>query len=124
MQRETRLERDISWLIGLDMLIHEPSRLAILTVLRPGPETYTVLQRLTALSKGNLSNHIAKLERAGIVHVGKHFEGKTPVTTLELTDEGRTRIEEYYGRMRAIALESDEGLSIGEGESDEYHTAQ
>lgn len=108
MQQETRLERDIRWLSGLDMLIHEPSRLAILTVLRPGPETYTVLQRLTALSKGNLSNHVAKLERAGIVHVGKHFEGKTPVTTLELTAHGRERIEEYYSRMRKIALERDE----------------
>ena len=96
-------------LTSLDRMVHEPSRLAILTILRRnGESNYLLILRLTGLSKGNLSNHVAKLERAGIVHVGKHFEGKTPVTTLELTAHGRERIEEYYSRMRKIALERDE----------------
>ncbi len=124
MQPDMRLQRDLRWIAELDMLIHEHSRLVILTILRCGPTTYREVQRISDLSKANLSNHVAKLERVGIVHVRKHFEGKTPVTTLELTTHGRKRIDEYYRRMRAIALESDEDLPTEEGEPDEYHSAQ
>lgn len=124
MQPDPRLQRDLRWIAELDMLIHEHSRLMILTILRCGPTTYKTVQRISDLSKANLSNHVAKLERAGIVHVRKHFEGKTPVTTLELTAHGRERIEEYYRRIRAIALQTDEDLPIEEGKPDEYHKAQ
>ena len=47
----------------LDRLIHEPARLAILTALRAcRTADFLFLQRLTGLSNGNLSSHLAKLE--------------------------------------------------------------
>ena len=71
------MESETREIIGLDRLIHEPSRLAILTILRrTAGADYLFIRRLTGLSKGNLSNHLAKLEEAGLVDVGKHFEGK------------------------------------------------
>ena len=49
----------------LDPLIHEPARLAILTVLSSVKEgDFTFLLRATGLTKGNLSSHLSKLEDA------------------------------------------------------------
>ena len=55
-------------LAELDRMIHDPSRLAILTALSSCRSAdFLYLQRLTGLSKGNLSSHLAKLEDAGLV---------------------------------------------------------
>ena len=52
----------------LDRLIHEPGRLAILTVLSSVRDAdFVFLQRATGLTKGNLSSHLTKLEDAGLV---------------------------------------------------------
>jgi DNA-binding MarR family transcriptional regulator len=96
-------------LAALDRLVHEPARLAILTALSAcrGAD-FLYLQRLTGLSKGNLSSHVAKLEAGGLVEVAKEFEGKTPVTRLRLTGPGRAAIERHWRRLerlRAAALE-------------------
>lgn len=97
------LEEAAQVLCGLDRTIHEPSKLAILTIIRSGAADYLRLKRLTGLSKGNLSNHLAKLEKTGLVAIGKHFEHKKPVTTVSLTEEGRTAIETYWTSMRRAA---------------------
>ena len=48
---------------GIDRLIHEPSRLAILTVLcSTKAADFVFLQRATKLTNGNLSSHLSKLE--------------------------------------------------------------
>jgi DNA-binding transcriptional ArsR family regulator len=49
----------------LDRLVHEPARLAILTVLSSCHEAdFVFLQRATGLTNGNLSAHLSKLEDA------------------------------------------------------------
>ena len=96
-------------LAGLDRLIHEPARLAILTALAACRSAdFLFLQRLTGLSKGNLSSHLAKLEGAGLVQVEKGYAGKTPTTTLSLSKQGRAAIEQHWRRLerlRTAALE-------------------
>ncbi|MEA2704976.1 MAG: hypothetical protein QOD63_2921, partial [Actinomycetota bacterium] len=58
----------------LDRLIHEPGRLAILTVLSSVKDAdFVFLQRTTGLTKGNLSSHLTKLEDAGLVRIEKRF---------------------------------------------------
>jgi len=94
-------------IMSLDRMVHEPSRLAILTILRrTAGADYLFIRRLTGLSKGNLSNHLAKLEEARLVKIGKHFEGKKPVTTVGLTEDGKAAIEAYWSEMERIAAES------------------
>lgn len=94
-------------IMGLDRMVHEPSRLAILTILRrTAGADYLFIMRLTGLSKGNLSNHLTKLEEAGLVSIGKHFEGKKPVTTVRPTEKGKETIEAYWTEMERIATES------------------
>jgi DNA-binding transcriptional ArsR family regulator len=91
----------------LDRLIHEPGRLAILTVLSSVADAdFVFLQRATGLTKGNLSSHLSKLEAAGLVTVEKRFVRRKPNTKLALTDEGRERTARHWdqlGRLRRLA---------------------
>lgn len=94
-------------LAGLDRLVHEPARLAVLTALSSCARAdFLYLLRITGLSKGNLSSHLAKLEEAKLVKVEKTFQGKTPRTLVSLSREGRGAIERHWeelDRLRAQA---------------------
>src|SRR5437763_690025 len=94
---------------GLDRLIHEPGRLAILTVLSSVKDAdFTFLLRATGLTKGNLSSHLSKLQEAGLVTIEKRFLAKTPNTNLALTPLGRARIKAHWkhlDRLRAMGTE-------------------
>ena len=94
-------------LAGLDRLVHEPARLAILTVLSAcASADFLFLQRLTGLSKGNLSSHLGKLEEAGLVAIQKDFVGKTPRTRISLTPEGRTQIEDHWRQLEQLGRDA------------------
>jgi len=87
-------------LAELDRLIHEPARLAILTALASCRSAdFLFIQRLTGLSKGNLSSHLSKLAEAGLVRIEKAFDGKIPVTHLSLTRQGRNDIARHWRRL-------------------------
>lgn len=91
-------------LAGLDRLVHEPARLAILTALSASEGVdFLFLQRLTGLTKGNLSSHLSKLEGAGLVKIYKQFVGKTPNTAVSLTGTGRTAVEEHWKRLEKLS---------------------
>jgi len=87
----------------LDRLIHEPGRLAILTVLSSVRDAdFVFLQRATGLTKGNLSSHLSKLEDTGLVAVEKRFVGKKPNTNVALTAEGRRRIAAHWEQLERL----------------------
>lgn len=84
----------------LDRLVHEPGRLAILTVLSSVTDAdFVFLQRATGLTKGNLSSHLTKLEEAGLVAIEKRFVRKKPNTNIALTGAGRTRITQHWEQL-------------------------
>jgi len=84
----------------LDRLIHEPGRLAILTVLASVRDAdFLFLLRATGLTKGNLSSHLAKLEDAGLVTIEKRFIRKKPNTNVALTAAGRERIARHWEQL-------------------------
>ena len=95
--------------LALDRLVHEPGRLAILTVLSSVKDAdFVFLQRTTGLTKGNLSSHLTKLEQAGLVEIEKRFIRKKPNTNVALTPLGRRRIAHHWGqleRLRSLAGE-------------------
>lgn len=96
-------------LARLGKLIHEPARLAILTALSAcsGPD-FLFLQRLTGLTKGNLSTHLSKLEEERLVKIEKGHVGKRPNTLVCLTKKGRVAIEHHWQeleRLRKSALQ-------------------
>jgi DNA-binding transcriptional ArsR family regulator len=90
-------------LIAADKLVHEPARLAVLTALSACVSAdFVFLQRLTGLQSGNLSQHLAKLEQAGLITLSKGFAGKYPQTTAQITDAGRLAIGEHWERLDAL----------------------
>ena len=87
----------------LDPVIHAPVRLGLVSVLSAVTDdrepTFGELQQLLALSPGNLSTHLRKLEEAGHVTVTKSFRDRVPTTTVRLTPRGRDAFAAY---VRAI----------------------
>ena len=102
----------------LNRLIHEPSRLAIMSALSACVQAdFLFLQRLTGLTNGNLSGHLSKLEEAGLVQIEKRFVGKTPNTVASLTTQGQAAIEQHWQqleRLRNRTQEWSHGLSEAE----------
>ncbi len=87
----------------LDKLLHEPSRLAIMTALS-GCESadFIFLQRLIGMSKGNLSSHLSKLEEANLIQINKSFVGKIPNTNVSLTKNGLKAINKHWKKLEEL----------------------
>jgi len=60
------------------------------------------LQRLTGLTGGNLTSHLAKLEDAGLVTIDKKFVGKTPRTHVSLTEPGRAKVTDHWEQLTRL----------------------
>ena len=111
-------------LAGLDRLIHEPARLAIMTALAASEGAdFLFLQRLTGLTKGNLSSHLSKLEQAEMVEIRKQFVGKTPNTFVTATEKGRAAVDEHWDRLEklrgsAVVWHASENSENGRGEDE------
>ena len=90
-------------LAGLDRLVHEPARLAIMTALSAVKAAdFTFLLNLTGLTKGNLSSHLQKLEDGGLLEIEKRFVGKIPNTQVSLTASGRLTIDNHWKQLEAL----------------------
>ena len=86
---------------GIDRIIHEPARYLIMAYLSVAESADAIfLQRQTALTWGNLSSHLRKLETAGYVAVKKEFIDRKPHTMLEMTPEGREAFARYRIMMK------------------------
>ncbi len=96
----------MSVLPELDPVIHAQARLrvtATLAALRPGDRiTFPRLQELLAITAGNLSTHLRKLEDAGYIEITKTHERRTPVTYIGLTRVGRRAFEDYTSALSAL----------------------
>jgi DNA-binding MarR family transcriptional regulator len=103
-----------SLLLEIDRMVHEPARLAILAALYPADTVeFLFLQKVTTLSKGNLSSHAQKLEDAGYVRSIKTFRSRIPVTSFRITAAGRKALEDYEATMRAFTQRNGPGESKG-----------
>ena len=89
--------------VNLDRLIHERTRLAIISALAVNPSlTFNELKELLGASDGNLSVHARKLEEAEYIVCTKSFEGRMPKTEFRLTAAGRRALEKYLNHMEAL----------------------
>ncbi len=90
----------------LDPVLHEPGRLAIVSVLAAAPkQTFTELRDALDMTDGNLSVHLQKLEQKGYVVIDKQFVGRRPQTTARLTRTGRTAFARYLDQLESIVRE-------------------
>lgn len=80
----------------IDKIIHEPARLKIMIYLYVADNAdFIYLMHKTNLSKGNLSSHLSKLEKAGYVEIKKEFIDKIPRTLMSLSENGRKAFDKY-----------------------------
>lgn len=87
----------------LDRLIHERTRLAIISALAVNEVmTFNDLKALLNTTDGNLSVHARKLEEGDYLVCTKTFEGRIPKTEFSLTKEGKQALERYLGHMEAL----------------------
>ncbi|SMO56978.1 transcriptional regulator [Melghirimyces algeriensis] len=91
-------------LANLDKIVHEPARLSILTALSACTlAEFLFLQELTGLTKGNLSSHLSKLEKANLIVIDKHFvRKKIPQTTIRITSEGKAAVDQHWKQLLSI----------------------
>jgi DNA-binding MarR family transcriptional regulator len=94
--------------IDLNRTIHEPARLRIMMVLSGINEAdFNFLLSTLEITRGNLSSHMDRLERAGYVQIQKSFNGKIPHTTYRLTDTGQQALSQYWATLDQIKGDSD-----------------
>jgi DNA-binding MarR family transcriptional regulator len=90
----------------LDPVIHAAARLRItaaLATLRPDEQiAFPRLQEMLEMTAGNLSTHLRRLEDAAYVRIEKTHRGRTPVTYVALTVQGRRAFEDYTDALRAV----------------------
>ena len=89
--------------IVLDETIHQSTRLRIMTMLVSLPATdrltYGFIQETLALTGGNLTTHLRKLERANYLVVTKEFHESKPRTWLQATPAGRRAFAAYLANL-------------------------
>jgi len=97
------MSKNPSNLKNIDRLIHEPTRLMIMTQLYVVESAdFLFLQHQLQMTPGNLSSNLSKLEEAGYVKIVKEFIERKPHTALELTKKGRKAFREYQQNLKQV----------------------
>ncbi len=92
----------------LDPVLHSQLRLAVVSILmKVLSAEFSYLLDKTGSTRGNLSVQLKKLEEAGYISIVKSFRGNYPLTTCELTPEGRRAFERYVDALKEY-LDSNE----------------
>lgn len=93
---------------GLDRVIHERARLSVLTSLITNPKglTFNELKQLCSLTDGNLSRHLAVLEKSKLVQILKGHDRNRPQTICRITPHGRKRYLDYLETLESVVRDA------------------
>ncbi|MFI5960382.1 transcriptional regulator [Cryptosporangium sp. NPDC051539] len=87
--------------LGLDDVVHQKTRLALLTVLdEAGRADFPYLRRTLGLTDGNLGRHLDILAEQGLIELEKGYEGRRPRTWASITPAGEQALA---AEMRLLA---------------------
>jgi DNA-binding MarR family transcriptional regulator len=88
---------------GLDDVVHQRVRLGILTIAHEARRVeFGFLRTELGLTGGNLSQHLAVLETAGLVQIEKGYEGKRGRTWISLTTAGDVALAAEIARLKQL----------------------
>ena len=88
---------------GLDDVVHQRVRLGILTITHEARRVeFGFLRTQLALTAGNLSQHLAVLETAGLVEVEKGYAGRRGRTWITLTAAGDAALAAEIARLKQL----------------------
>ena len=93
---------------GLNDVVHQRVRLGILTIAHEARKVeFGYLRESLELTAGNLSQHLAVLEKAGLVTIDKGYAGKRARTWITLTKAGRAALREEIDQLRQLIEQID-----------------
>lgn len=89
---------------GLDKLLSDPTRLAIMSILCAAEWCdFGFLREEVALSDSALSKQLTTLKNSGYVEQRRRYLGRVPNTTIRATDGGRGSFLAHVDALRTIA---------------------
>jgi DNA-binding MarR family transcriptional regulator len=88
---------------GLDDTVHQRVRLGILTIAHEARRVeFSYLRDNLELTAGNLSQHLAVLEGAGLISIEKGYAGKRARTWVTLTKAGQAALAEEITQLKLL----------------------
>jgi DNA-binding MarR family transcriptional regulator len=88
---------------GLDDVVHQRVRLGILAIAQEARRVeFGFLRTTLELTAGNLSQHLAVLEKAGLVEIEKGYAGKRGRTWIHLTPAGRHALHSEITQLKHL----------------------
>jgi DNA-binding MarR family transcriptional regulator len=88
---------------GLDDVVHQRARLGILAIAHQARRVeFGFLRTVLQLTGGNLGQHLAVLEKAGLVRLEKGYEGKRPRTWINLTPAGEAALRNEITHLKQL----------------------
>jgi DNA-binding MarR family transcriptional regulator len=88
-----------------DKIIHERSRLLILTCLASSDVKavpFSEIRDALDFTAGNLSIQLKTLMEAGYVSITKEFKDNKPLTRASITSRGGAALKRYFGEMDSL----------------------
>ena len=94
----------------LDDVVHQRVRLGVLTVAHQARRVeFGFLRTALGLTAGNLSQHLAVLEKAGLISIEKGYEGRRPRTWLTLTPAGDRALQNEVTQLKRLIHQIEQG---------------
>ena len=89
---------------GLSRILHEKSRLSIMTCLMTQPQglLFNQLKKLCAMTDGNLNRHLDALYKAGYLEVWKKQESVRSQTLFRVTTAGKKGFLAYLQELEKV----------------------
>ncbi|MFM1727532.1 transcriptional regulator [Prescottella soli] len=89
--------------MGLDEIVHQKTRLAILSMLGESDEvSFVFIRDGLGLTDGNLGRHLDVLLGAGCVEVRREYTGRRTRSWIRITDHGVDKLREEAEVLRAL----------------------
>ena len=96
----------------LDDIVHQRVRLGILTIAHEARRVeFGFLRTALDLTAGNLGQHLTVLEKAGLVHIEKGYEGKRPRTWVSLTPAGETALRDEIAQLKRLIAQTERAIA-------------
>jgi len=93
--------------VMFDPLLHQGIRSKLVSLLITNDELpFKALKEALGVTDGNLSSHLAKLEKEAYIVIEKTFEGKRPKTVVKIAPKGRKAFEAYIEALKAFIEEN------------------
>lgn len=93
---------------GLARILHEKSRLSIMTSLMTQPQglLFNQLKKLCAMTDGNLNRHLDALYKAGYLEVWKKQESVRSQTLFRVTATGKKGFLAYLHELEKVVQDA------------------